>query len=89
MRKIFTAAVMCATALSPIVNATAYAAVTGIGTPMADVADSMTVAAMESQCAAAALAADLDGLGDETDRYSAEVVDGGETLVSGPTEVGT
>lgn len=88
MKKIFTAAVMCATALSPIMTTSANAAVSNIGTPIADAADATTISMMENQCAAAAVLADLDGPGADTDQYSAEVVDGATTLVSGPNEVG-
>ena len=89
MNKLLTAAVMATTALAPIASTAAYGAVTNITPPIADAADGATIAAMQSQCAAAALAADLDGSDPDSDRYSAEVVEGATSLVSGPTEVGT
>lgn len=73
-----------------LINAHWYnAAVTNIGTPTADPSDDQTIASMNTQCAAAAVLADLDGPGADTDQYSAEVVEGAISSFSGPTETGT
>jgi len=77
---------------SSILSTPAYAAVTLLSsTPAADPAglDAGNLAAAQAQCDAVAAAADLDGASEDSDLYTAEVVQGTPTLKSGPTEVGT
>lgn len=84
MRKFFAVMAMCGTMLAPMLGSAANAAITPPTAPTADGANSDTLALMESQCDAAA-ATYASG----NDRYSAAVVEGASSLVSGPTEIGT
>lgn len=79
--KILMMVAMGSTAISPIVSTAVYADT--IPTVIADAADGVTLDAMQSQCAALAMARDIDGPGG--DNWSSEVVEGAVTLVSGPT----
>lgn len=74
-----------ALALTIGMTAQANAAVTVIGSVTADGADSVTLNAMQDQCDALAAVHDTDN----GDIWSAEVVEGAVTWVSGPTEVGS
>jgi hypothetical protein len=75
--------ISCVSAIAVIAatSTPAFAAVTVLGTAIPEAADGATLAAMESQCAALAAAHDT-GNGDI---WSAEVVEGAVTPVSGPT----
>ena len=59
--------------------------------PSADPSDltPANLATAQAQCDTAAAAYDTDGSSPDSDVYTAEVVEGAVTLVSGPTEVGT
>jgi hypothetical protein len=87
-KKFLTVAVMCATALSPVLSTPAMAATTVLDTVTPDAADGTTQAAMAAACTAAAAAhAAADPV--TQDIWTGTVVEGAVTWVSGPTEVGT
>ncbi|QIL01472.1 hypothetical protein G7078_00820 [Sphingomonas sinipercae] len=80
-------ALLCSTMMSP-----ANAAVTLISsTPSANPAELTTanLAAAQSQCDTAAATADADGSAANSDRYTAAVVQGAPSYVSGPAEIGS
>ena len=90
MRKFVAAASSAALALASL-SAPANAAVVLISSvPAADPAglSDANLALAQAQCDAAAASLDLDGTSPDSNIYSAEVVEGAVTLVSGPTEVG-
>ena len=87
-RKFLTAAVMCATALSPVLSTPAMATPTVLGSVTADAADGTTLAAMDAACTAAANAHHASDPVSE-DIWTGTVKEGAVTWVSGPTEVGT
>ncbi|MFM5950926.1 MAG: hypothetical protein ACKOPM_17130 [Novosphingobium sp.] len=82
--KLLVSTAMVATSLSPLAVSPAYADT--IPEPTAAAASAVTLAAMQTQCTALALAHDIDGIG-TGDRWTGEVVLGDVTKVSGPTEV--
>jgi hypothetical protein len=85
MKKFFTAAIMAATAFSPILSTAAVAAVINIAPPTAEGPNAITMAAMQNQCTTLA-AGYSSGPGDV---YSGDVADGGSSaLIAGPTEAG-
>lgn len=74
-----------------LITSQAFAAVTLLDpTPAADPAelDATNLATAQAQCDAAAALLDTDGTDPSSDRYTATVVQGTPTYVSGPTEVG-
>lgn len=80
--KILMLAATCGYAISPIGAMVAFA--DSVPLPQADAASGVTLAAMQGQCDALALAHDtVNG-----DIWTGEVVVGAVTLVSGPTEAG-
>jgi hypothetical protein len=83
-RKLLTAAVMSATALSSL-STPAFAAATVLDSVSAAAADANTTSAMEAACTAAAAAHDTAN----GDIWTGTVVEGDVTWVSGPTEVGS
>ena len=90
--KIIKSAALCALLGTSILSTPANAAVTLLSsTPSADPAglDAVNLTAAQTQCNAAAAALDADGPSNDSDHYTAEVVEGAVTYVSGPTEVGT
>jgi hypothetical protein len=90
--KIIKAAAACALLTSSILASPAFAAVTLLdSTPAADPADltPANLALAQAQCDVAAAGYDTDGSSADSDVYTAEVVEGAVTLVSGPTEVGS
>lgn len=84
MFKYVSAVAICTTALSPIAATSALATATQV--PIANAASVATLAAMQTQCTALALAHDIDGVG-TGDIWTGVVVEGATTLTSGPTEV--
>jgi hypothetical protein len=89
--KILRSAAICALLGSSVLTTAANAAATILSsTPSADPAglDAGNLATAQAQCDAAATALDADGPSNDSDHYSATVVEGAVTLVSGPTEVG-
>src|SRR5690348_15805018 len=90
--KIIKSAALCALLASSILSTGANAAVTiTSATPGADPADltPANLATAQAQCNSAAAGYDTDGSSPDSDVYTAEVIEGAVTLVSGPTEVGT
>src|SRR3569623_3190866 len=87
-RKFLTVAVMCATALSPVLSTPAMAAATVLDTVTPDDADGSTVAAMAAACTAAA-AAHAAGDPVSQDIWTGTPVEGAVTWVSGPTDAGS
>lgn len=84
-KKVLTVAVMCATALSPLVSTPAFAATTVLDTVTAADADGNTLAAMQSQCTALAAAHATNA----NDIWTGTVVEGSVDLVAGPNEIGS
>ena len=87
-------ALLAATAMlsSTMMTTQLNAAVTLLSAvPSADPSDltPANLATAQAQCDTAAAAYDTDGSSPDSDVYTAEVVEGAVTLVSGPTEVGT
>ncbi|MET0373138.1 MAG: hypothetical protein ABW128_02645 [Rhizorhabdus sp.] len=91
MKKFVYAASAASLVFASVASVATAAVVVVDPTPAADPADltPANLALAQAQCDAAAAAADLDGPGVDSDRYTAEVVEGAVTLASGPTEIGT